>query len=83
MGWAADVASGDATLFAVAEELTGEVTSLEAIDEWLKARGIDPLEMNAFIAVLGAGDGKFGFYVQVGFELAVRKYGIDIPGVSK
>jgi hypothetical protein len=68
------------TLFSVAEELTNEVTSLGAIDEWLEARGIDPLEMRAFIDVLGGGDGRVGFYVQIGYELAVRKFVPDFPG---
>lgn len=67
----------DPTLLSVAEELAGEVNSLSSIDEWLEARGIDPLEMRAFLAHFDpAGSG--GFFVQVGYELCARKHG-DLP----
>lgn len=61
------------TLFSVAEDLTREITGLASIDEWLEARGIDPLEMGGFIDVFGGGDGKCGLFVQIGYELATRK----------
>jgi hypothetical protein len=72
----------DSTLLAVADELADELNNggLPAIDEWLEARGIDPIEMHAFIGRWAGGRGAAGFYVQVGYELAARKYAADRPG---